>query len=246
MLKKEYLRQLNVPYAHRGLHSKPEIPENSMAAFRRAVDEGFGIEMDVHLTADHKLAIIHDSSLKRTAGVDLEIEKITLEEAQKYPLEASDERICEFKDFLNMVDGKVPLLIELKSVGGNDHELVARVMEDLKHYLGLYSIESFYPFTLKELRKDYNKVVRGQLAGHVGTETDVSKFEDFMLRNLLVNAISKPDYVAYRFEDREIKAFKNSRKAKFCWTIRNYEDYKVCLANGWAPIFEKFNPKDYK
>ena len=86
-------------YAHRGLHAKPTIPENSMAAFARAVEAGYGIELDLHLTRDGKLAVIHDASLKRTCGVDLKIEDLTLAEARDYPLEESDERIPEFCDF---------------------------------------------------------------------------------------------------------------------------------------------------
>ncbi|MBR4409890.1 MAG: glycerophosphodiester phosphodiesterase, partial [Firmicutes bacterium] len=102
-------------FAHRGLHKKPLIPENSMAAFRLAVDHGFGMEMDLHLTRDGKLAVIHDPSLLRTAGVDLIIEDLTLEEAQKYVLEESEgEVIPDFQELLDMVAGRVPLIVELK------------------------------------------------------------------------------------------------------------------------------------
>ena len=65
-------------YAHRGLHDKPTIPENSMAAFRRALDNFYGVELDVHLMADGNLAVIHDSSLLRTAGADVAIEDLTV------------------------------------------------------------------------------------------------------------------------------------------------------------------------
>ena len=87
MTKKETIKALlEGRYAHRGLHSKPEIPENSMHAFRLAVEEGFGIELDIHLTGDNKLACIHDASLKRTAGVDFLIEEISLAKAQEFYL----------------------------------------------------------------------------------------------------------------------------------------------------------------
>lgn len=101
-------------YAHRGLHQKPTVPENSMGAFRRAVMEGFGIELDVHLTRDGRLAVIHDSSLKRTCGVDLNIEDMELAEAQIYFLEKSQERIPALEDVLSLVAGRVPLIVELK------------------------------------------------------------------------------------------------------------------------------------
>ena len=76
-------------YAHRGLHDKPRIPENSMAAFRRAVERGFGAELDVHLMKDGNLAVIHDSSLKRTAGADVRIEDLTVEDLGQFVLEDS-------------------------------------------------------------------------------------------------------------------------------------------------------------
>ena len=78
-----------VRYAHRGLHNKPTIPENSMSAFKFAVDKGYGIELDVHLMADGNLAVIHDSSLERTAGVDISIEELTAKDLKKFTLEAT-------------------------------------------------------------------------------------------------------------------------------------------------------------
>ena len=74
-------------YAHRGFHNKPKVPENSMTAFCHAAAHGFGIELDVHLTKDGRLAVIHDSSLKRTCGVDMDIEDMDLAEAKMYFLE---------------------------------------------------------------------------------------------------------------------------------------------------------------
>ena len=152
-------------YAHRGFHQKPVIPENSMAAFKRAVDEGFGIELDVHLSKDGKLAVIHDASLWRTCGIDLYIEEVNLEDAQIYFLEKSEERIPELGAVLEMVDGRVPLIVELKVEGGNHRALVDATMELLEAYKGLYCIESFNPSAVGYLRKKYPDVVRGQLAG---------------------------------------------------------------------------------
>ena len=97
MEKKQMLDQLlRWRYAHRGFHHKPDVAENSMTAFRRAVTEEFGIELDVHLTKDKKLAVIHDSSLQRTCGTDLYIEEVTLEKAQSYFLEKSKDVIPSF------------------------------------------------------------------------------------------------------------------------------------------------------
>lgn len=251
MTKKEIIEGLlSARYAHRGLHSKPEIPENSMHAFRLAVDEGFGIELDVHLTADNKLAIIHDASLKRTAKIDLQIEEITLAKAQQFYLERSCEKIPDFEDFLKMVDGKIPLIIELKVVDGNTDALCRRMMEALEGYQGLYCIESFDPSVVKWLRHNAPEVVRGQLAGHLrrGGDLNIKKSHDFLLKTLLVNPLmgGKPDFVAYKCEDLDSLAFRLFKGAKFTWTIKSYEDLKRAEARGIAGIFEQFNPKDYE
>lgn len=279
---------LKYNYAHRGLHKKPTVPENSISAFKKAVDEGFGIELDLHLTKDNKLAVIHDASLFRTCGIDLKIEELTLEEAQVYFLEKSEEIIPEFSQVLNLVSGKTPLIIELKVVKKNHRELVEKTMKALEDYQGLYCIESFYPYALKYLRENYPQVIRGQLAGDVlskdkevyiqaneekpvfdidcvsqrdtgmeGTFLDESvsdpkepvkatHFENFMLKNLWVNRISKPDFVAYKMESVEKSAFKNFKGAKFIWTVREYRDMIKCREIGAAPIFEQFNPHDYE
>lgn len=251
MTKKEIIEQLlEGRYAHRGLHTKPEIPENSMHAFRLAVDEGFGIELDVHLTADDKLAVIHDASLKRTASIDLLIEEISLAKAQEFYLEKSQERIPDFEEFLRMVDGKIPLIIELKTVGGNTDALCKRMMKALEGYEGVYCIESFDPSVVRWLCRNAPHVVRGQLAGHLrkGGDSNIKKSHDFLLKTLLVNPFfgGKPDFVAYKYEDIDSLWFKKFPGAKFTWTIKSYKDLKRAESRGIAGIFEQFNPKDYE
>lgn len=248
MGKREILRDLlKYRYAHRGLHDKPKIPENSMAAFKRALIEGFGIELDVHLTSDNRLAVIHDSSLKRTCGVDLNIEDIELSKAQEFFLEESDETIPDFEEVLEVVGGMVPLIIELKVEEGNQEALCRRVVEALSGYKGLYCIESFDPKAVKWLRVNGPDIVRGQLAGALKRGGfDMPAIQDFLLKNLWVNLWGKPDFVAYKFQDRQEKAFRKFKGAKFLWTIREYPDLKKAEALGAAAIFEKFNPKDYE
>ncbi|MFR8727711.1 MAG: glycerophosphodiester phosphodiesterase family protein [Dysosmobacter sp.] len=103
-------------YAHRGYHDKPHIPENSMAAFRRAIEHGYGAELDVHLMKDGRLAVIHDASLKRTAGADVLVEDLTAEELKQYRLEGTQEQIPLLEEVLPLFQGK-RLIIELKAGG---------------------------------------------------------------------------------------------------------------------------------
>ena len=101
-------------YAHRGYHDKPTIPENSMPAFRRAIEHGWGAELDVHLLRDGTLAVFHDSDLKRCANVEGQIEDLDLEGLRKLRLEGTDEQVPLFDDVLTLFEGKQPLIIELK------------------------------------------------------------------------------------------------------------------------------------
>lgn len=253
MDKREQLKNLlRFRYAHRGLHQKPYVPENSMTAFKRAVLEGFGIELDLHLTKDERLAVIHDGSLKRTCGVDLQIEDLTLQEAQVYFLEQSQERIPEFCDVLEAVAGRVPLIVELKA--GKDSQgkdttarLCALAVKALAGYRGMYCMESFSPLAVKWLRKNRPEVIRGQLAGDLnqGKKT-LPAVENWLLKNLLVNWAGKPDFVAYRFDNHEEKSIKAYKGPVFFWTIREYADLKTAESLGAAGIFEGFNPHEYE
>ena len=89
-------------YAHRGFHQKPVVPENSMAAFKRAVDEGFGIELDVHLSKDGKLIVHHDESLLRLCGKDVKICDLTSEELASYRLAGTEEPLPHLEEVLKI------------------------------------------------------------------------------------------------------------------------------------------------
>lgn len=148
---------------------------------------------------------------------------------------------------MRLVDGKVPLVVELKAEGRNEKALTDAAMRALADYTGLYCVESFSPAVVDYLKKAYPAVVRGQLAGALNKEKKtITRFQDILLKNLLVNLAGRPDFVAYRFEDRDEPAFRHFKGAKFMWTIRSYKDLKICEAWGAAPIFEQFEPKEYE
>ena len=234
---------LQYRYAHRGLHDKPLVAENSLTAFARAVERGYGIELDVHLTADNRLAVIHDRSLARTCGKNLNIDEISLTQAQSYKLEESDDRIPELREVLALVAGRSPLIVELKVDGGNRAKLCARALRELERYGGPFCVESFDPLAVYWFRKNRPYVVRGQLSGRLKKEgTSINPLADFLLSNLWVNLAGAPDFVAYRFEDRDCKALRRYRGAKIFWTIRSYEDLLTAEALGAAGIFERFDP----
>ena len=156
-------RMPKVYYAHRGLHDNiSDAPENSLAAFQKAVDAGYGIELDVQMTADGKVVVVHDFNLKRISGVDKEIDQCTYEELQDYPIYGSDQRVPLFEDVLKAVDGKVPLIVELKYKEGS--KICEKAQEILNGYTGIYCIESFHPQVLVWYRKNYPHICRGNHA----------------------------------------------------------------------------------
>ena len=102
-----------VDYAHRGLWNA-QRPENSLSAFRSAVDSGYGIELDVHRTKDGVLVVHHDDNLKRVCGVDWRIAQSALADVRACHLSGTDEVVPTFDEVLTAVGGRVPLIVELK------------------------------------------------------------------------------------------------------------------------------------
>ena len=235
-------------YAHRGYHSKPEIPENSMAAFRRAVEHGFPSELDVHLIADGSLVVFHDDDLERETGVKGQIEDYDITNLSRLRLEGTDERIPSFDEVLDLYENTgLPLLIELKVARGNYRKLTEAVCRRLDRYTGPYVIESFDPRALMVLRKIRPDIIRGQLAQNfIVNREGLPYYQAVLLTNLAFNAVVKPDFIAYRFSDRMVPALRLAARkqgiAEAVWTIRKPEDYRTALREGCTPIFEKFDP----
>ncbi len=233
-------------YAHRGLHGKG-VPENSMKAFRLALEHGFGIELDVHLLADGNLAVIHDSSLQRTAGTNLRIEDLTTEELSKFPLEGTEETIPEFRQVLELFSGGTPLIVELKTAN-NAAALAEAACNMLDSYNVDYCIESFDPRCIYWLRKHRPEIVRGQLSENYFRTAGcrLPFVAKLTMAWQMTNFLTKPDFVAYRYSDRNhfsCKACRNLWKVQgVSWTLRSKKDFDTAVAEGWIPIFEEFIP----
>lgn len=233
-------------YAHRGLHS-PGVPENSMAAFRRAKDAGYGAELDVHLMADGNLAVIHDSSLKRTAGAEITVEELTTADLYKYSLEGTKEQIPLLSQVLELYHGTAPLIVELKPTKDNYTALCKAACDLLESYSGAYCLESFDPRCIAWLRKHRKSVIRGQLTqNYFRTGGPLPGVMKFALRHQLLNVFTRPDFVAYCFADRKTVSNFLCRKLwgvqGVTWTLRTQEDFDTACREGWLPIFENFKP----
>lgn len=132
------------PVAHRGLHDlNHKCWENTLPAFEAAVRQGFAIECDVHLTSDGGVIIFHDDDLKRLANREGRISKLTTAEAKALTIGTTNDHPPTLREMLDLVAGRVPLVIELKGIEGEDDGLVAAVARELQDYKGHAAIMSF-------------------------------------------------------------------------------------------------------
>lgn len=154
-------------FAHRGLHENGTAhPENSLPAIRRAVEEGYGIEFDIQVTKDGVPVVFHDFTLRRMCGQKGRVCDYTLQELSQFRLLDCGERIPTFKEALKAVDGRVPLIIEMK-MEYFDLRVCRAADQLLREYKGVYCIESFNPLVLLWYRKNRPDVMRGQLFGRL-------------------------------------------------------------------------------
>lgn len=237
-------------FAHRGLHdNNTDAPENSMAAFRKAVEAGYGIELDVQLTADNVPVIFHDFTLKRACGAPGFVKDYTFEELMRFRLFGSEERIPALKDFLRMVKGRVPLIVEYKSED-RDMTVCRKVDPMLREYKGVYCIESFNPLVLYWYRKHRPEVMRGQLSDgfmHDKKYQTLKKLPTvFPLQFLLANFLSKPDFIAYNciYEGNLSRRIcRHLYKAKSAaWTIKSSAQLEKAAPYFDVFIFDSFLP----
>ena len=239
-------------YAHRGYHDKPQIPENSMAAFRRAVENGLPSEFDVHLIADGSLVIFHDEQLERQTGVKGEIEDYDITNLRKLRLEGTDERIPTFDEVLDLYeDTGLPLLIELKSARGNYRRLAEAVCRRLDSYRGEFVLESFDPRAMMAVRKIRPDFTRGQLVqDFIATPESLPLYQVVMLTHLMFNKLERPDFIASRIGDRRRHALRHAVEKEhlpeLTWTVKSSEDYAKTIAAGRIPVFEQITPDELK
>lgn len=228
--------------AHRGLHDAT-LPENSLAAFRAAIERGYAIEIDIHLTADGELAVFHDDDLKRVCGVDKRVEDCTMAELKALRLKDTEERIPTLAECLALVDGQVPLLIEFKCISMDCAALCRAADTVLSAYKGEYWIQSFYPTVLRWYRKHRPDVCRGQLASAFPKEA----FHKQLLGCLLFNVLARPDFVSYDHTYvghlcREICTLLGAFPVG--WTFTEQAALNRCKGQFRTYIFEGFVPDE--
>ena len=238
-------------YAHRGLHDDAS-PENSLSAFQKAVDHGYGMELDVRLTKDRQMVVMHDGNLLRMCGVDRHVKAVTLDEFRRCRLLGTLESPPTLDEVLSAVDGKTPLIIEMKSDGPQSKQLPPQLYRRMQSYGGMWCVESFDPRLICWFKRHAPHVIRGQLAfdpARLG-DREHRGFAFWCGARMLMNFLSRPDFVAYAYESEgnySLKAMRILfRPWMAAWTVRSNEDLKNLKGRYDLMIFEAFEPKIFR
>jgi len=239
-------------YAHRGLHSKA-VPENSLTAFTLARDAGYGIELDVRMSADGKIFVFHDEHLRRMCGINKNLSDMTAAQIRSVYLTGGRERIPLLTEVLDLIEGRVPLLIEIKP-SKNQFQLCKRLSLILDTYSGAFAVQSFDPRILEYFKKYRPRFARGQLVTKIVASKDKNDlstpqnpFVRFALTHMLTNVLSRPDFISvdgkHLGEPAFFLATRIFKCKGFVWTVKNEKQYMLCRQKGLYSIFENIKPQ---
>ena len=235
--------ELLCDYAHRGLHGDG-VPENSLEAFELACRAGYGIELDVQLSSDGEVMVFHDYTLIRMTDVDKKLCELDAKSLCGLRLSGTDQRIPTFREVLRLIDGRVPVLVELK--GENfDTSLCPKVVEILNDYKGKYCIESFNPLLVKQMRKLLPEAFCGLLYTNAVKDKKKVSAINVAVTLMALNFLCKPRFIAYN------EIYRNSffvrlttrfyKTPRFVWTVKSRESLDTAHSLGECPIFEKID-----
>ena len=239
-------------FAHRGLYDNENgVPENSLAAFRAAMEHGYGCELDVQFTKDKQLIVFHDNDYKRACGVDKAVWELTLEEARQLRLFGTEERIPTFREVLDTVDGQNPLIVEIKAEELSAvwyRELTEAAVSELSTYKGLWCLESFNPIVVRWAWKHIPGTVRGLLVGGV-PESNGEQYRTLltMIAHMLLNFYCRPQFIAFNHVKRtpELKLVKKLGAFSVMWTVGTPEEQEKLEKEEDVIIFEHYLPSTH-
>lgn len=227
--------------AHRGYHNnKKGIPENSVLAFKKAIDNKYLIELDVRLTKDKKLVVFHDGNLKRVCGVNKRVKDLTYRELLKYNLFDTTQKVPLFSDVIKLVNGRVPILIETKY--HNRYGVLEKILiNELSNYKGLYAIQSFYPMSLLWLKRNTKDIPIGLLSSNF--KNDLNRLKSIIGKTLILDLFFKTDFISYDVKGlpNNYLSYKRDKKKIVIWTIKNKKDYDLARQYTDSLICENFD-----
>lgn len=239
------------PIAHRGyFDNEGTAPENSLAAFQAAIDHGYAIELDTQISADGTVYVLHDKSLLRSSGVDKNIEDMTDAELATCSLFGSKETVPTFAETLKLINGQVPLLVEIKGEAGDDVAAISKATAELlDKYDGVYAVQSFNPFALQWFKDNRPDVPRGLLSkDFVADGEGQSTVNRIALTGMFTNVVARPNFIAYELASDGQLTFEGMQHLTdlplFAWTLKSQAELDKAKAAGFDGfIFDSFEAK---
>jgi glycerophosphoryl diester phosphodiesterase len=230
------------PIAHRGLHDlNKKVWENTLSAFRRAVEKNFAIECDVHLSSDRVPVVIHDGDLKRLTRTDGFVWQRTAAEMQALKVGRTRDHVPALAELLDLVRGKVPLVIELKGIAGHDEGLVEAVGAQLKNYKGKVAIMSFDHWLIR----DFGKYMPDIPAGLTAYGKDNQLIEAHFA--MLAHGLDFASYAAGDLPNPFVSFVRDRLKMPvITWTIRDRPAVDLTFKYADQMTFEGFDPDRLK
>jgi len=232
--------------AHRGYHDQnKKVPENSLKAFKKAIEKGYAIECDVNLLKDGTVVVFHDDDLLRLCNQPDRLEDLTYDDLKSCTLGNTDEAIPTLQQVLDLVDGQVELLIELKP-NGDIYKLAANTYYLLKNYKGIYAIQSFHPYIIRWFKDNAPEVLRGQIAEYFKEKKDMSKVKKFMLKRMVFNKKNAVDFINYNvinMPNRYLNKAKKKGIPIIGYTAKSIQEYKRIKSHYDNAVFEAFEPQ---
>jgi glycerophosphoryl diester phosphodiesterase len=245
MIKKNLAWLKEDQIAHRGLHNKDlSVPENTMTAFKLAMEQGYSIEFDINILKDGQVVVFHDHDLKRCFSIDKSLDQLTYEDIKNlvYP---SGDHIPLLSEVLAFINGKVNLLIELKPQG-NVVKLCEAFIKIIDNYKGTFAVFSFHPNVVYYLKKHRPNIIRGQISEFFKDNLEMSKFMKHLMKRLAFNRFTKPDFISYGIYDMPNKYLDKYKKRGLIiisYAARSQKEFDFVKSHYDNVVFEYFLPK---
>ena len=232
--------------AHRGLYKQDQsIPENSLSAFKNALMHGYSIELDLTLLKDNTVISFHDEDFFRLCGDKRMICDVESKDLKDLTYLNTNETIPLLKDVLELVAGRVPLLIELKPFG-NLLALCEETMKIMKDYAGKWAVFSFHPKVVKWFKKNHPEIIRGQITSFFKTNDKLGFISKYLMKSLFFNRFNKPDFISYYIGDLPNKyadRFKKKGKVVISFSAKSQAEFTFVKRHYDNVVFEFFQPK---
>lgn len=242
------------PFAHRGLHDTSKgIIENSPSAIRAAIKGGYGIEVDLRPASCGTVMVFHDGSLERLTHATGAVVSKNSDELQEIAFRGTDDKMMTLNDLLQLVDGRIPMLLEIKSNWPLEEkpvrEFVSQIVTTLEGYSGQFAVMSFDPSIISIFRSVAPAIPRGLISEQFQNQKDwpqLSLRNRLSLRFLLSAPRTRPDFIAYNLNALPAIGPLVARhifgRKLLTWTVRTNEQKQRAQKYCDAMIFEGFEP----